>query len=1033
MPKTRRLAYFALLLCFLPQLLCGFGKNKVQYKNFDWHYLQSEHFDVYFYDGGGKLAEFAADVAETSYVQIRRTLKWEIRERLVIIVYNSHSDWKQTNVVNATFSEATKGITELAKNRIVVKFEGDYALFRHAIHHELVHGVMNDFLFDGSLQALIASEAYRPPRWFSEGLAEFLAVGWSSEIDMVIRDAVINNYMPDLPSLEYRLAYQGGASVFRYIAATYGRDEITEMVHLLKGKVLFDKVLKSGLGVGTSSFTRNWHRYLHREYWPEITRRKEPGEIARRMTYHQESRSYLNVSPTISPDGEWIAFIADQKGYQNIYLMSSASGRVLKTLVKGARSENFEEFHALRPGMSFSPDSRRLVFPAKSGAHDAIYVLDIESGKTDKFDLKLDGAYTTSWSPDGERIAFIGNLRERSGIYLLNLSDGSLEALTDDMFSDDHPSWSPDGRRIAFASAREDYLDDRLVPPDFRMSQFNYENRDIYVFDMDTRMIQRITATPGKEDHPIFTPDGKSLAFVSDRNGISNIYLHHLESGVEYPVTDIISGIYQINWDRRARKLVFTTFYEGGYDIYLLSYPLKMCAMEPAPTVYMEDMQAEALPAYARDWQPVYGRPRYRAPQSAGERDSPVGGVRNYVFRRGTAELTEIHPQKRIKLPAEQYLDARGNYKTHRYVPRFTPEQVSLRAGYHTFFGLAAYSTFAYSDLLGDHRIMFNVNLVSKLKNTGLSLNYLNQRRRVNWGFGGFQRTWFFDNRGDNRQRYRNYGLNLLAGYPFSSFNRLALTLDWHNIDLRHFSGSGEDESVSTLVPTLSYLHDSVLLGATGPVDGSRYGIELTLSRQYRGQGLDFRTLGLDYRRYWMVNRDYNFAFRLSGAASFGKDPQRFFLGGLDNWINYKTHGNLRTETIRDVYFSRFVTPLRGVPFYQSEGDRYLLTNLEFRFPLIRFLRLGFPPLRLFNVRGVLFYDVGTAFDAGDSWYRNDRWRGTYRNASGNRAFRDIVSGYGAGARVYFLYFLLRVDVAWQFDLADSGRPVWYFSLGRDL
>ncbi|MCB1819850.1 MAG: PD40 domain-containing protein, partial [Gammaproteobacteria bacterium] len=207
-----------------------------------------------------------------------------------------------------------------------------------------------------------------------------------------------------------------------------------------------------------------------------------------------------------------------------------------------------EEFHALRPGMSFSPDSRRLAFPAKSGARDAIYVLDIQSGKTDKFELKLDGAYTASWSPDGERIAFIGNLRENSGIYLLDLSDGSLEALTDDIFSDDHPSWSPDGRQIAFASAREDYLDERLVPPDFRMSQFDYENRDIYVIDVETGMIQRITSTPGKEDHPIFTPDGTSLAFVSDRNGISNIYLHHLESGIEYPLTDIISGIYQINW-----------------------------------------------------------------------------------------------------------------------------------------------------------------------------------------------------------------------------------------------------------------------------------------------------------------------------------------------------------------------------------------------------------------------------------------------------------------------------------------------------
>ena len=176
-----------------------------------------------------------------------------------------------------------------------------------------------------------------------------------------------------------------------------------------------------------------------------------------------------------------------------------------------------------------------------------------------------------------------------------------------------------------------------------------------------------------------------------------------------------------------------------------------------------------------------------------------------------------------------------------------------------------------------------------------------------------------------------------------------------------------------------------------------------------------------------MLNRDYQFAFRLAAGASFGKNAQQFFLGGIDNWINRKFNGGLRIERIDDVFFSEFVTPLRGAYYYDRIGTRYFLTNLEFRFPLIEYLALGFPKIRLFNIRGVMFYDIGSA------WYPSKGFHPFKTDEFGTTHFRDIVSGYGIGARVFFLYFLLRIDVAWRFDLARSSAPIWYFSLGADL
>ncbi|RMF58134.1 MAG: biopolymer transporter Tol, partial [Calditrichaeota bacterium] len=382
---------------------------------------------------------------------------------------------------------------------------------------------------------------------------------------------------------------------------------------------------------------------------------------------------------------------------------------------------------------------------------------------------------------------------------------------------------------------------------------------------------------------------------------------------------------------------------------------------------------------------------------------------------------------KQVELAENSYQNDNGDYKIHKYKLKFSPDLVTGQAGYNTFFGFSGYTTFAFSDLLGDHQIFLNLNLVSDLKNSDLSVFYLYLKRRINVGIGGYHLAWFFSNRGIELQRFRNYGVNLLFSYPFSRFNRLEADFNWYNITLESLTTSREDEKVSTILPSLSYVHDSVLWGFTGPVDGSRYALSATISPKYSSDSRDFRSFAVDYRKYFMLNRDYSFAFRITGGASYGNEPQRFFLGGIDNWINYKARGGLRTDNIGDVFFSRFITPLRGAFFYEKIGTRYALTNLEFRFPLIQFLGLGFPPIRLFNVRGVMFYDIGSA------WNNTSKWRATTINENNQRVFKDLVSGYGIGARVYFLYFLLRIDVAWNYNLDRSGKPIWYISLGGDF
>ena len=174
-----------------------FGRNKVQYTRFHWSYIQTDHFDIYFSDGGQYLAEFAATAAESAYTSISKSFRYQLVNRVPIIVYNSHNDFQQTNVVNSYLEEGIGGVTELFKNRMVLPFEGDYKKFRHVIHHELVHAVINDMFYGGSIQSIIANNiTLQLPIWFNEGLAEFEALRWDTDSDMFLRDATVHEYLP---------------------------------------------------------------------------------------------------------------------------------------------------------------------------------------------------------------------------------------------------------------------------------------------------------------------------------------------------------------------------------------------------------------------------------------------------------------------------------------------------------------------------------------------------------------------------------------------------------------------------------------------------------------------------------------------------------------------------------------------------------------------------------------------------------------------------------------------------------------------
>ena len=280
----------------------SFGQNKVQYRDFDWSFIQSAHFDIYFYGGEQNLAEFTSGIAEEAYEQISRNLGWDLRKRVSILVYNSHNEFQQTNVVGTYMREGIGGVTELFKNRVVFPFSGNYEQFRHVIHHELVHAMVNDMVYGGSMQNVVSSRTkLRVPIWVNEGLAEFLSSNWDTKADMVLRDIAIHERIPTIKELNYFMAYKGGQSLWRFITSKYGREKVGEIFRSMKRVQNSEKGYQRAMGMNWNELTKHWHKYLKKEYWPDIADREALEDMSEKLTDHKKNKNFYNFIETL----EW--------------------------------------------------------------------------------------------------------------------------------------------------------------------------------------------------------------------------------------------------------------------------------------------------------------------------------------------------------------------------------------------------------------------------------------------------------------------------------------------------------------------------------------------------------------------------------------------------------------------------------------------------------------------------------------------------------------------------------------------------------
>jgi WD40 repeat protein len=996
-----------------------FGRNKVQYKDFKFEVMKTDHFDIYFYPEEKDSAARVARMAERWYTRHSELFGHEMTTRQPLVLYASHPDFEQTNVVGGAIDEGTGGVTEGMKRRVVLPLAGTLAETDHVLGHELVHA----FQYDIASQRAAAQGGRQGggagveslPLWFIEGMAEYLSIGpVDAHTAMWIRDAARKEKLPTIAELDNPkyFPYRWGQALWAFIGGRWG-DEVIPRIYrdaLRSGNM--DVALKNSTGFNAKALSAEWHAAIHNQEDPILKANALVGTFGTNVTGLDTSPQAMNVSPSLSPDGKRIIYFSSRDMLSiGLYLADTANGRILRKLVDTTLDPHFSSLEFINSAGSWKSDSRQFVVGAIRSGTPELAIINVENGDVAReipFP-KLGEILNPTWSPDGSSIAFSAITGGDTDLFVYDLKTNRERQLTNDPFADLQPAWSPDGRRLAFVTDRFSSHLENLSAGEYQLA----------MLDIASSQIQPVhTFDAGKSINPQWNADGRRLYFVSDRDGISNVYVVNVESGAIGQVTKVDAGVSgitalspAISSGIDAKTLALSAYENSSYHIYLVDSPDAL-AGRPVSDANTR-LEAAGLPPSPRNQSLV-----------AKLLHDPDAGLPPAAQ---TASVEPYHTHLSLDAVGQPYVSAG--------VSRFG----ALVGG-----GVA----FSWSDVLGNHNLYGALNADTYgssfsdiAKDTGGVLAYMNLKHRWNWGAsieqtpylaGGYAagtgttasgQAAYLDQTIIQREIYRS--LSGIVSYPFSSSNRIEfgagtaqLSYDQsvRTVATSLTSGSviSDTTTNSALASTLhmqtataGFVNDNALFGPTSPVAGQRARFEVSPtfgSVQY--------TTGLvDYRRYFMPARFYTFAGRILSYGRYGsgaEDPRLIplFLGYPEfvrgYGINSFSAGECSATTGTCPTFDRLV------------GSKMLVGNFEFRFPLLRPFGVTDKMYGPVPVEVALFTDAGVAWNHGQRPFTSER---------------KPVRSAGVTLRTNLLGFAVaQIDYAHPFDRPGRGW-IWGFSL----
>jgi hypothetical protein len=983
-----------------------FGRNKVPYERFRFEVLRTPHWDVHYYREEATAARDAARMLERWNTRLSGVLSHPLSKRKPVILYADHPDFQQTNVISGTLTEGTGGVTESLLDRMVMPMTGYYAETDHVLGHEAVHVFQYDIA--NKMEKLM--NFGRMPLWFVEGMAEYLSVGpEDAHTAMWLRDAVQRNDLPTIDQLTTSgkyFPYRYGEALWAFIGGTFGDDRVHALFRAALEHGIEQGMIRA-LGMRADTLSKRWHEAVRNAYTPVIAGRTAPRATGKTLIAPKPDRPEYFVGPAISHDGRNVAYFYSGIRGSELRLIDAASGEDRGALSSPGLNSKFDALSFLYSGGSWSPDGKRLAFVSYSDGDNEIDIVNVETKDIEQRikPANIGAVSTVSWSPDGTRLVFSGMVGGISDLYLYEFSSGMTRRLTNDLNADMQPAWSPDGSTIVFVTDRGGSQPE-VMDEGSDFQRLSHAPLRLALIEANTGRVQVLPGFTGaKHISPQFSADGKSVLFISDRGGYTDLYRLDVASGGLYQVTRTSTGISGIaatspalSVARGTGTAVFSVFEQGGLMISSLTQA--ETAGEPVATPNTPPQSVALLP---------------------GGRVGTNAVVANYV------------DDYAVGLPADTVIAGRA-YKAGLKLAYIGPPSLGVGIGGPFGTTVQGGASAYFSDLLGNHFLGVAAQASGTMRDIGGQLLYINSERRWTWG-ASIARTPYMYAYTTASTTSLDYvlehvavtGGSLLTQYARNSTSRFELSAGYQNYSFYRESRSLLDNSDAVELPapsplglgtaSIAYVGDDASMGFTSPIAGTRYRFEASPTLG----SLNYQTYLADVRRYAQF-RPFTFALRGLHFGRYGRDADNQRIGSVFIGDPMLVRG-YSYDSFDGSECTQGTGSLSGSSCPQFDrllGSRVGIVNAELRLQLFGQYGMGlietaFPPL-----------EIAPFFDAGVAWTGGSAPNMTFDS---NSSDRTPVMSAGITSRLnLFGFAILEVFHARPFNRPGRGG-VWGFSL----
>ncbi len=990
-PGTIQAVILFLLMISMPAGAQYFGRNKPSYRVFDFNVYQTPNFEIYHYLSNDSVLNMIASRSEAWYNHHQAIFGDTIIERNPILLYETHAEFQQTTAVSGLLGESVGGVTEALKNRVIMPLFPSFAQTDHIIGHELVHAFQFNILT--SSDSLNLSRISNLPLWMVEGMAEYFSIGSvDPHTAMWMRDAVLSNDIPTIRDMtrSYKyFPYRYGQAVIAMIGKTWGDSTIIKLFRET-AKSGHERAFKNVLGFDDKTFSGLWKSAMENHYKPILT---DPidKQTGRKILFGKNAGK-MNLSPSISPDGRYVVFLSERDVFSlDLFLADANTGKIIRKLSSRINRNEIDAMSFLESSGTWAPDGKHFAFVVFSEGKNKLVIMNVERRRSvEEIDVPgLPSINNPSWSPDGRFIALSAMKDGASDIFLYEVETGKVTRLTNSKYAKLQPTWSPDGKQIAFVT-------DKPLPG--QTQRFRHDFYNIGIIEVSDSSDERMPElfTGARNMNPLFSPDGQSIYFLSDRDGFRNLYRYDTESDSIFQMTKYMRGITGITAHspavtlaRQTGDIVYSYYSERSYSIFsaggdeFKEFPVSKqdidymaATLPPAEYIAQNLIDSSLLSEFSSEEVPV-------------------------------SEFKPVPYRPKFKLD---------------YLSNTSVGVASGRMGT----GMAGSVSAIFGDMTGDNQIFTSLALNGEIYDFGGMAAYINQKRRLKWGASLSHIPYYFGsvsfgidslNIGGEPVLVNKMDLlytrmfedkaSLFAFYPFSQTRRVEFSGEMARYSYRTDLYSTYYDLLGYPIGTdreklespdgfglhkmdAAYVVDNSVFGLTGPVSGTRYRIE---AGRYFG-AVDFFTTLADFRRYIQI-RPATLAFRSYNYGRWGGSGENDLLTPLYIGYPWMVRGYQRTDS----YYSNAQTAGEGIGYDNFFGSRIFVANAELRIPFTG-------PENISLIRSELFFtDLNFFIDGGLALDKGSRIAGDWFNPGpGEKA---PVFSYGASLRINLFGYLV--------------------------